>query len=55
MTPRKLFSNEYINSIISPVKDFGVKQIIGTPLPQNNYINNSPNNDLGFNSSMNSK
>ena len=36
------------------MKDVGIKQIIGTPLHQNNYIINSPNNELRFNSSMNS-
>lgn len=59
MTPKKLFlSNDYINTIISPFKDLPMKNIISTPLHQNNYNNYnicSLNNDLRFNSTINSK
>lgn len=54
-TPKKLLSNEYINSMISPCRESGMKQITVTPIIHNNNIISSPDNDFRFNSYMKSK
>ena len=51
-TPRKLFSNEYL---ISPFKEFAIKPFADTPYKQTNYNIGSPDNNLRFNSTINSK
>lgn len=51
-TPRKSINNEYLNSIISPFKDY---PFVDTPFkPANNYNINSPEN-LRFNTPINGK
>jgi len=54
-TPRKLFSSDCYNNIISPFKEFTMKPILDTPFRPNNYIISSPVNNLRFNSPINSK
>ena len=53
-TPKKIFSSEYFTNIISPFKDFSMKPIIDTPYNRNFNIG-SPDNQIRFNSPMNSK
>ena len=53
-TPKKIFSSEYFTNIISPFKDFSIKPILDTPYNKNNF-NYSPENQIRFNSPINSK
>lgn len=54
-TPKKIFSSEYFNTIISPVKEFVMKPFLDSPYIQNNINIPSADNLLKFNSPMNSK
>lgn len=55
-TPKKKFSSEFLNTIISPFKEYSKMPNIGTPYNQNNFNISSPyNNQIRFNSPMNSK
>ena len=53
-TPRKLNSNEYVNNIISPFKEFVIKPNIDSPFKPTNCNIASPVN-FRFYSPMNSK
>ena len=53
-TPRKLFHNEYFNSIISPFKEFPFKPFNDSPFKRT-YNMASPENNFRFTSSINSK
>jgi len=54
-TPKKIFSSEYFTNIISPFKEFSMKPILDTPYNRNNFNICSPDNQIRFNSPMNSK
>ena len=54
-TPRKGFSSEYLNSIISPFKEFAMKPLLDSPYNPGNFNISSADNHLKFNSPMNRK
>ena len=54
-TPKKMFSSDYFTNIISPFKYFSIKPILDTPYNKNNFNICSPDNQMRFNSPMNSK